>query len=123
MHVEGASSLVDEANEPHSGITLAALATVVRMIEDKRLMVRLLSEYIDSPGMTIVIGGEHTDPTLRQFSLVAATFDDGDHTGAVGLIGPLRMRYSHAIPMVEDVAQTVSRVLGHAGKPPHPAGS
>jgi heat-inducible transcriptional repressor len=123
LYVEGAWSLVDEVSEPYSGITLSALSTVVKLIEDKRLMIRLLSEYLDNPGLTIIIGGEHSDPTLRQFSLVAATFEGGDSTGAVGLIGPLRMQYSRAIPMVGGVAQTVSRVFGHAGKPPHPAGS
>ncbi|MCX6552053.1 MAG: heat-inducible transcriptional repressor HrcA [Acidobacteria bacterium] len=123
LFVEGASSLVDEVSEPYSSITLSALGTVVKMIEDKHRLVRLLSEYIDGPGLTIVIGAEHPDPTLRQFSLVAATFEDGDHTGAVGVIGPLRMQYSKAIPMVDGVAHTVSRVLGHTAKSPHPAGS
>jgi heat-inducible transcriptional repressor len=123
LFIEGASSLVDEVSEPYSGITLSALGTLVKMIEDKQRLVRLLTEYIDGPGLTVVIGGEHPDPALRQFSLVAATYADGDSTGTVGLIGPLRMKYSVAIPMVDGAAHTVSRVLGHGGKPPHPGGS
>ena len=123
LFVEGASSLVDEVSAPYSGITLSALGALVKMMEDKQRLVRLLTEYIDGPGMTVVIGGEHADPALRQFSLVASTCVEGDTTGTVGLIGPLRMKYSMAIPMVDGAAHTVSRVLSHVGKPPHPAGS
>ena len=41
------------------------------MIEEKQRLVRLLNEYIDGPGLTVVIGAEHLDPNLRPFSLVA----------------------------------------------------
>lgn len=123
LSVEGASSLVDGVSEPYSGITLSALGALVKMMEDKQRLVRLLTEYIDGPGLTVVIGGEHPDPALHQFSLVAATYVDGDTTGTVGLIGPLRMKYSLAIPMVDGAAHTVSRVLSHGGRPPHPANS
>jgi heat-inducible transcriptional repressor len=123
LFVEGASSLVDEVSEPYSGITLSALGTLVRMIEEKHRLVRLLTEYIDGPGLTVVIGNEHQDPTLRQFSLVASTYSDGDYSGTVGLIGPLRMQYSRAIPMVDHVAVTVSRLLSHGVRSPHPADS
>jgi heat-inducible transcriptional repressor len=123
LFVEGASSLVDEVSEPYSGITLSALSTLVGMIEEKHRLVRLLTQYIDGPGLTVVIGSEHPDPTLRQFSLVASTYSDGDVTGTVGLIGPLRMQYSRAIPMVDHVAGTVSRLLSHGVRLPHPADS
>jgi len=123
LFVEGASSLVDEVSEPYSGITLSALGTLVQMIEEKHRLIRLLTEYIDGPGLTVVIGSEHQDPMLRQFSLVASTYVDGDVTGTVGLIGPLRMQYSRAIPMVDHVAGTVSRLLNHGVRLPHPTDS
>ena len=123
LFVEGASSLVNEVSEPYSGITLTALGALVTMMEDRQRLVHLLSEYIDGPGLTVVIGGEHPDPALRQFSLVASTYVDGDTTGTVGLIGPMRMQYSVAIPMVGGAAYTVSRVLSHAGRPPHASDS
>jgi heat-inducible transcriptional repressor len=81
------------------------------MIEEKQRLVRLLSEYIDGPGLTVVIGAEHPDPNLRSFSLVASSYDDGTGIGTVGVIGPTRMRYSRAIALVDAAAQAVSRVL------------
>ena len=107
VYVEGTSSLLEDG----SGLTLGTLQMLLQMIEEKQKLVRVLNEYIDGPGLTVVIGAEHLDPTLRPFSLVASTYDDGAATGTVGVIGPTRMRYSRAIAVVDGAAQAVSRLL------------
>jgi heat-inducible transcriptional repressor len=107
IYVEGASSLLDDG----SGLTMAMLQALLVMIDQKERLLNLLNAYIDGPGLTVVIGAEHLDPSLRPFSLVASTYDDGARTGTVGVIGPTRMRYSRAIAVVDGAAQAVSRVL------------
>jgi len=107
IYVEGTASLLDAAPE----LTLDTLQALILMIEEKQQLVRLLNEYIDGPGLTIVIGAEHLDPHLRPFSLIASTYDDGSGVGTVGVIGPTRMRYPRAIAAVEGAAQAMSRVL------------
>jgi heat-inducible transcriptional repressor len=109
IFVDGAAWLLQTTH----GLTRSALQTLLKMIEEKQRLVRLLNEYIDGPGLTIVIGTEHPDPGLRPFSVVASTYDNGAVTGTVGVIGPTRMRYSQAINLVESAAEAVSRVLGH----------
>ena len=107
LYVDGAASLLAEAQ----GLTLGTLQRLLMMIEEKQRLVRLLNEYIDGPGLTVVIGAEHPDPNLRPFSLIASTYDDGTGIGTIGVIGPTRMRYSRAIAVVDGAAQAVSRVL------------
>jgi heat-inducible transcriptional repressor len=107
MYVEGASSLLDDA----TGLNVQTLQALLQMIEEKQKLLELLNEYIDGPGLTVVIGAEHLDPNLRPFSLVLSTYDDGSGIGTVGIIGPTRMRYSRAIAAVDGAAQAVSRVL------------
>lgn len=107
IYVEGAASLLDRAH----GLTLDTLHTLLQMIEEKQRLVGLLNEYIDGPGLTVVIGAEHPDPNLRPFSLIASTYEDGSAIGTVGVIGPTRMRYSRAIDVVDGAAQAISRVL------------
>lgn len=107
IYVEGTSSLLDDG----SGLTMAMLQALLMMIDEKQRLLNLLNAYIDAPGLTVVIGAEHLDPSLRPFSLVASTYDDGSRTGTVGVIGPTRMRYSRAIAVVDGAAQAVSRVL------------
>jgi heat-inducible transcriptional repressor len=107
LYVDGAASLLVDAH----GLNLMMLQRLLTLIDEKQRLVRLLNEYIDGPGLTVVIGAEHPDPSLRAFSLVASTYDDGTGIGTIGVIGPTRMRYSRAIAVVDGAAQAVSRVL------------
>jgi len=108
--VEGASSLIDAAS-PHEGVSLATLRALMEMMEEKERLVHLLNQYIDGPGLTIVIGAEHTSPDLRSFSLIASTSVDGSTIRTVGVIGPTRMHYSRAITVVDGTSQAVTRAL------------
>jgi heat-inducible transcriptional repressor len=109
FHVEGAAALLDGSGaEP---ISLATLRALLEMMEEKERMVHLLNQYIEGPGLTIVIGAEHAAPDLRSFSLIASTAVDGATIRTVGVIGPLRMHYSRAITLVDGTTQAVSRVL------------
>jgi heat-inducible transcriptional repressor len=110
VYIEGAAALLEQVVEA-SGISAATLRALLRMVEEKQRLVRLLNEYIDGPGLTVVIGTEHSDPELRPFSLIASTYFDGRGTGTVGVIGPTRMKYSRAIAAVDVAALAVARVL------------
>jgi heat-inducible transcriptional repressor len=107
LYVDGAASLLGEDH----GLTLETMHALLEMIEEKQRLVRILNEYIDGTGLTVVIGAEHLEPSLRPFSLVACTFKDGTRAGTVGVIGPTRMRYSRAIAVVDGAAQAITRVL------------
>jgi heat-inducible transcriptional repressor len=110
VSIDGTSSLLEEVVRA-SGLSLPALRALLTMVEEKQRLVRLLNEYIDGPGLTVVIGAEHSDPELRPFSLIASTYFDGRSTGLVGVIGPTRMRYSRTIDVVEHAAKAVGKVL------------
>jgi heat-inducible transcriptional repressor len=108
--VEGASSLVDAA-AAYEHVPLATLRALLEMIEEKRRLVHLLNQYVDGPGLTVVIGAEHAAPDLRSLSLVASTSVDGPTIRTVGVIGPTRMHYSRAISVVAGATRAVERVL------------
>ncbi len=114
VHVEGAASLLD-ASIVSGAVPLEPLRALLRMLEEKDRLVRLLTEYIEGPGLTVVIGTEHSAPDLREFSLVFSTYQDGERSGSVGVIGPTRMHYSRTIAVVDTAAQALSRLLREAG--------
>jgi heat-inducible transcriptional repressor len=109
--VEGASALLENGPD---GVSVATLRALLEMMDEKERMLHLLNQYIDGPGVTVVIGAEHTAPGLRPFSLIAATAVDGGATRTVGVIGPTRIDYSRTIALVDGTTQAVSRVLRSA---------
>ncbi len=111
LFVDGASSLFDAVVQSSGGVSMDTLRALLQLIEEKDRLVRLLTVYLEGPGLTVVIGAEHTSPDLREFSLVAAPFGDGQRLGAVGIIGPTRMQYARAITVGERVASTRSHLL------------
>jgi heat-inducible transcriptional repressor len=111
LFFEGASFLLDEVSDDEERVPRSTLRAMLMLIEQKDQLVRLLNEYIDGPGLTVVIGTEHSSPEMQDFSLVMSTYFDGQRTGSVGVIGPRRMRYSSAIATVDSISRAASRVL------------
>lgn len=110
IFIQGTSMLLEDLGPDGRDITLETLRTLLQMIEEKARLVRLLDEYIGSPGITVIIGSEHQAPDLRSFSLVTATYNDGRGTGRIGVIGPTRMRYSRAINAVDTLTRAMTRM-------------
>ena len=111
LFLEGAGFLFDDVSDSEARVPFSTLRALLNMIERKDQLVRLLNEYIEGQGLTVVIGTEHVSREMQDFSLVMSTYSDGERTGSVGVIGPRRMRYSRAISAVDSVSRAVSRVL------------
>jgi heat-inducible transcriptional repressor len=109
VSIQGTSMLLDDVSGETPEATLETLRTLLRMIEEKARLLQLLDECISDDGLTVVIGSEHHSPELQRFTLIASTYFDGHGTGAVGVIGPTRMRYSRVINAVEALSRAISR--------------
>ena len=118
VFVDGATFLFDEVLDDDGPVPLATMRALLAMMQEKHRLVRLLSEYLGTDGLTVVIGTEHSAVDLRPFSLIISTYFDGRQTGTVGVIGPRRMRYSRTIAAVDNMSQAVSRVLVNHAPPP-----
>jgi heat-inducible transcriptional repressor len=112
VFIQGTSLLLEEMGSADPEETLQTLRTLLRMIEEKTRLVQLLDEYMNGAGLMVVIGSEHAAPDLRNFSIVAASYNDGRRSGAVGVIGPTRMRYSRAIDAVDSLTRAMNRLVG-----------
>lgn len=111
VFIQGTSLLLEDMGDEDPELTLTTLRTLLRMIEEKTRLVQLLDDYISGNGLTVVIGSEHHTPDLKRFSVIASTYSDGTGTGAVGVIGPTRMRYSRAINAVESLSRAIDRMV------------
>ena len=111
VFLEGASFLIEDVSDATDHAPLSTLRALLAMIEHKDRLLRILTAYIEGPGLTVRIGTEHQSPEMQDFGLVMSTYSDGQRTGGVGVIGLRRMRYSRAIATVDRVSRAVSRVL------------
>ncbi len=62
--------------------------------------------------MKISIGGENSFLDMQDCSIVVSAYgQEGNALGAIGIIGPRRMQYSHIVPLVKYIAGRISEVL------------
>jgi len=64
-----------------------------------------------SGSMRVVIGAEHAESGMQDWSMVIARYGENDASGAVAVIGPTRMAYQRTIPRVRYVASLMSQLL------------
>ena len=85
---------------------------VLRTLEEKDLIVRLLDRTLSAPGICVFIGAEANLPDLTDISVVAASYGtEGRPLGTIGVIGPSRMNYSKVIPLVDFTAEVITEAL------------
>lgn len=104
--VEGQSDLVAAADD------LAGARRVLRTLEEKDVIVRLLDRTLSAPGICVFIGSEANLADLTDISVVAASYGSEERPlGTIGVIGPSRMNYSKVIPLVDFTADVITEVL------------
>jgi heat-inducible transcriptional repressor len=87
---------------------------LLKTIEDKHVVVKLLDKIAEADGTQVFIGSENPVDEMKQFSIVAATYKEGNRPiGAIGIIGPTRMNYIDAISIVDLTANYITRVLSY----------
>ena len=108
VYVGGASRL---AAEQSAFSTNERAARLLEMLEHQVVVVSLVRELIDR-GLTVSIGSENSLDDLRDCSIVLAPYEvDGQAAGVVGVLGPTRMDYRHALAAVSIVSQQLGRHL------------
>ena len=62
--------------------------------------------------LQILVGSENDIPELAYSSLVVAKYTiNGQEAGSIGIIGPTRMDYAHAVASLEYLADAVGKIL------------
>lgn len=105
--VDGQSNLLSEKTD------LDQAKALLRTLEEKDLLVKLLDRTLNAPGICVFIGAEANLADLTDISVVAAPYGADDRpVGTIGVIGPSRMNYSRLISLVNFTAETITESLG-----------
>src|SRR5450432_459425 len=85
---------------------------LLRTLEEKDLVAKLLERTLNAPGICVFIGAEANLADLTDISVVAASYGGDDHPlGTIGVIGPSRMNYSRLISLVDFTAEMIGESL------------
>lgn len=86
-------------------------ARLLEMLEHQVVVVSMVRELLDR-GITVSIGSENSIADLRDCSIVLAPYEvEGAQAGIVGVLGPTRMDYRHALSAVSVVSDQLGRHL------------
>ena len=73
---------------------------------------RLVGEALSQGGVQIIIGGDGKWEEFSEVSIVLARYGVADEvTGAMGVIGPLRMPYSRTVSVVRYMSHLMSNLI------------
>ncbi|HDZ02091.1 MAG TPA: heat-inducible transcription repressor HrcA [Nitrospirae bacterium] len=101
----GTSNLPDFAS-------MKQIKEVLKAIEDKEFMLKLLNHISRSPKTWVLVGMEDILPAMKDFSMVMSPYNDRNIiSGAIGIIGPTRMNYKKLIPAVDHTAKELTQIL------------
>ncbi|WMI81642.1 heat-inducible transcriptional repressor HrcA [Anaerotignum sp. MB30-C6] len=107
VHMSGTKNIL--AFPEFSDISKAK--SLFQTLEEKDVLVTLLEES-KSNDLQILIGSENTVQSMKDCSVITATYKLSDDTrGTIGIVGPTRMDYSQVVSVLNGMVQNIERVL------------
>ncbi|ADU96354.1 heat-inducible transcription repressor HrcA [Thermovibrio ammonificans HB-1] len=108
LEIQGTANIVNMVADD-----IARMKKVLEILEEKSLFLEILRNFLEEKKeVSVILGSETEVEPLKPFSLVISKFRIGfKNSGVVGIIGPKRMDYTSVIPLVENVARALSKLL------------
>lgn len=96
--------LLDILRQPEF-VGVEKMQQLLEVLEQRTMLEDLLQSLAPAHGVQVVIGSEGGREELNEYSLVMARYGiEGEASGVVGVIGPMRMQYSRAVSAVRYVS-------------------
>lgn len=107
VYIEGTANILKQPEFQDA----RAARPVLTALEREEVVADLL-EHTPNRQVWVTIGREHRYEDLRGCSVVAAVYQVGGHdAGALGIVGPTRMKYSKVISLVRYLADSLTGLL------------
>jgi heat-inducible transcriptional repressor len=105
--VKGQSNLVEQSAE------IADFGDLLRKLDEKKTLKTILDKSIEAQGVQIFIGTETDMFKMSGCSMIVSPYKNArkNIVGAIGVIGPSRMRYSRVITLVDYTAKLLGSIV------------
>jgi heat-inducible transcriptional repressor len=108
--ISGQANLLDEE------LAQDRARELLKTLEDKETLARLLDRTRRAEGLQVFLGAETAMSALAGSSVVAVSYGPEEAPiGALAVIGPMRMNYGKVMSVVDVTAETVSQLLAELG--------
>ena len=108
LYVDGRTNILDQPEFAD----VEKMKGLLKTIEDKNILVKLLDKAMHASGIQIYIGAESEFAEIENCSVIASSYKkEGATLGVIGVIGPTRMDYGSVIPIVDYTAKVVGQLL------------
>ncbi|MFH1663124.1 MAG: heat-inducible transcriptional repressor HrcA [Chloroflexota bacterium] len=99
-------------NQPEFNTGGQRIASLVGLIEQRKLMDIILPEAFDGCDVQVVIGRENREETIQDCSVVISRYGLSDEAvGTIGIVGPTRMPYARTISTMGYMVSMMSRLV------------
>jgi heat-inducible transcriptional repressor len=107
VYFEGLAQLLSQPEFAQS----QKLRPILEVLEQQPLLARFLADSLASPGVQVIIGAENRLEQMREASVVLTRYGSPDDLwGVLGIVGPTRLPYWRAVPMVRFMAELMDVV-------------
>ncbi len=88
------------------------LEQIIRVVEERHLLEQLIGQALPAKGVQIIIGGEGKWDDLSQVSIILSRYgSEQGASGALGVVGPIRMPYERAVSIVQYMSHLMSNLI------------
>ena len=109
IHSDG---LMEVLSQPEFS-QIGRIRQVLEIVQGGRGLGTLIPQALARDGVQVVIGGEHSNDEMREYSVVLSRYGvDDTVAGVLGVIGPTRMAYPRTISTVRYISTVMSDLLG-----------
>jgi heat-inducible transcriptional repressor len=111
VYYEGLTQLLSQPEFAQS----EKLRPILEVLEQQPLLTRFLAESLGVPGVQVIIGAENPLEQMREASMVLTRYGSADDAwGVLGIVGPTRLPYWRAVPMVRFMAEVMDVLVQDA---------
>jgi heat-inducible transcriptional repressor len=108
IFIHGASVILQQPDF----IDLKKIRSILRVIENEYLLMKLLQGFSDDSDFMIRIGSELFEEGTEDLSLIASKYKIyGSQAGAIGVLGPKRMDYSRVIKSLSIFSKSLTEIF------------
>lgn len=105
------AGLPDALGQPEFGEGQKAMR-LAELLSHPLHVAQAVQNALGDEELSVVIGSEHHDEVMHEYGVVTARYGlPGEMTGVIGLVGPTRLAYDRAIPVVRYLSEMMTQLV------------